>query len=143
MADDFVDALAFNWVIAGTDAHAKNYSVLLNGAQVRLAPLYDVASSLPYDDMYQPKLKMAMRIGGEYTISKIERRHWARFASSIGFDPDRLVQRIDRIAANAADAFAEVARTEAVRAVRSELPERLVTEVAAHAQRCRDALAGT
>jgi hypothetical protein len=53
------------------------------------------------------------------------------------------VQRIDRIAANAADAFAEVARTEAVRAVRSELPERLVTEVAAHAQRCRDALAGT
>jgi serine/threonine-protein kinase HipA len=65
----FLDALAFNWVVAGTDAHAKNYSVLLSGAQVRLAPLYDVASALPYDDMYLPKLKLAMRIGGEYALS--------------------------------------------------------------------------
>ena len=32
------DALAFNWLIAGTDAHAKNYSLLLAGTQVRLAP---------------------------------------------------------------------------------------------------------
>ena len=61
--NNFVDALAFNWLIGGTDAHAKNYSMLLGGAQVRLAPLYDVASSLPYDDMFVPKLKMAMRIG--------------------------------------------------------------------------------
>lgn len=36
---DFVDALALNWIIAGTDAHAKNYSPLLSGARVRLAPL--------------------------------------------------------------------------------------------------------
>jgi serine/threonine-protein kinase HipA len=28
----FVDALALNWLIAGTDAHAKNYSVLLEAA---------------------------------------------------------------------------------------------------------------
>lgn len=57
----FVDALAFTWIIAGTDAHAKNYSLLLAGPQVRLAPLYDVASALPYDDMYLPRLRMAMR----------------------------------------------------------------------------------
>jgi hypothetical protein len=25
----FVDAIAFNWLIAGTDAHAKNYALLL------------------------------------------------------------------------------------------------------------------
>ena len=38
----FVAAVAFNWFIAGPDAHAKNYA-LLSGAQsrVRLAPLYD------------------------------------------------------------------------------------------------------
>ena len=46
----FADALAFNWLIAGTDAHAKNYSLLLAGNQIRLAPLYDIASILPYDD---------------------------------------------------------------------------------------------
>ncbi len=44
---DFADALVWNWVIGGTDAHAKNYSLLLSGSQVRLAPMYDVASALP------------------------------------------------------------------------------------------------
>jgi serine/threonine-protein kinase HipA len=43
----FRDALVFNWLIAGTDAHAKNYSLLIGaGGRVRLAPLYDVASIL-------------------------------------------------------------------------------------------------
>ncbi|MEV4406636.1 HipA domain-containing protein [Actinoplanes sp. NPDC049598] len=44
--DRFVDAVALNWLLGGTDAHAKNYSLLLMPGQVRLAPLYDVASSL-------------------------------------------------------------------------------------------------
>jgi serine/threonine-protein kinase HipA len=39
----FIDALGFNWLIAGTDAHAKNYSLLLAGHRIRLAALYDVA----------------------------------------------------------------------------------------------------
>src|SRR5205814_1903999 len=47
--DRFAGMLAFNWIIGGTDAHAKNYSVLLHGPQVRLAPAYDVASALVYD----------------------------------------------------------------------------------------------
>ncbi len=45
----FADALIWNWLIGGTDGHAKNYSVLLADDDVRLAPLYDVASALPYD----------------------------------------------------------------------------------------------
>ncbi|WP_354111762.1 HipA domain-containing protein [Bradyrhizobium sp. S3.12.5] len=37
--DTFVEALAFNWLIGATDAHAKNYSLLLaGGPHVRLAP---------------------------------------------------------------------------------------------------------
>jgi hypothetical protein len=42
----FADALIWNWLIAGTDAHAKNYSVLLAGNDIRLAPLYDMSSAL-------------------------------------------------------------------------------------------------
>lgn len=42
----FIDALAFNWLVAGTDAHAKNYSFLIGvGGTIRLAPLYDMASA--------------------------------------------------------------------------------------------------
>jgi len=58
-------------LIAGTDAHAKNYSLLLSGPQVRLAPLYDVASILPYDEFDLRKVKLAMKIGGEYKLSQI------------------------------------------------------------------------
>src|SRR4051812_14322554 len=47
----FIDALIFNWLIVGTDAHAKNYSILhQQGGRTRLAPLYDLASILPYPD---------------------------------------------------------------------------------------------
>lgn len=44
----FFEALVFNWVIAGSDAHAKNYSILLTAETAALAPLYDVISALPY-----------------------------------------------------------------------------------------------
>lgn len=40
--DRFLDANAFNWLIGGTDAHAKNYSLLIGaGEEVRLSPLKD------------------------------------------------------------------------------------------------------
>ena len=40
--DRFLDANAFNWLIGGTDAHAKNYSLLIDaGEEVRLSPLKD------------------------------------------------------------------------------------------------------
>jgi serine/threonine-protein kinase HipA len=43
-AATFLDALILNWLIGGTDAHAKNYSILIGGeGLVRLAPLYDLA----------------------------------------------------------------------------------------------------
>jgi serine/threonine-protein kinase HipA len=139
--DRFLDALAFNWVIAGTDAHAKNYSLLLGGAQVALAPLYDVASALPYDDLYLPKLKMAMRIGSEYTIGRISGRHWAALATAVGADPDEVIGRVDSIAERAPDAFAEAASAGQVKALGSEMPARLVDRIAAHAKECRRALA--
>lgn len=41
----FFDALVYSWLVLATDGHAKNYSLLLSGHQVRLAPLYDVASA--------------------------------------------------------------------------------------------------
>jgi hypothetical protein len=37
--ETFCCALAFNWAVYGPDAHAKNDSLLLSGAQVRLAPM--------------------------------------------------------------------------------------------------------
>ncbi len=90
--DTFVGALVFNWLIAGPDAHAKNYSLLIAaGGRVRLAPLYDLASALPYPDMAPQKLKLAMKIGGKYRLRDIGRRQWQKLAADIGVDPERVV----------------------------------------------------
>jgi serine/threonine-protein kinase HipA len=92
--DTFVIALGFNWLIAGTDAHAKNFSLLLAGGQVRLAPLYDVASSLPYDEFDIRKVKLAMKIGGEYRLKQIGLRHWEKFARKAQINADALTARL-------------------------------------------------
>jgi serine/threonine-protein kinase HipA len=133
----FVDALALNWLIAGTDAHAKNYSVLLTPGQIRLAPLYDVASSLPYDDMYLPRLRLAMRIGSEYRVDAINQRHWDAFADQNGLDAGRTKQRIDDLARGLPAAFREAAGSGPVRALGSDLPGRLVAAIEEHVKRCR------
>lgn len=95
----FLDAVAFNWLIAGTDAHAKNYSLLLgqNGV-VRLAPLYDLASILPYPNVNLPKVKLAMKVGGEYRLPNIGLRHWQRLATELRLDDAKLIDRIRAMA---------------------------------------------
>ncbi len=98
-------AAAFNWLLLGTDAHAKNYSLLLSGPQVRLAPLYDVASVAPYE-RYPSKLKLAQKIGGEYRAGHISRRHWERAAKSVRIDAERLLDDIIEMAERLPDTFA-------------------------------------
>ncbi len=137
----FVDALAFNWIIGGTDAHAKNYSVLFAGSQVRLAPMYDVASTLAYDHMYGPRLRTAMKVGGEYRMEAIRGRQWRRFASVNKLDQDEVIHRVDSLATQTPEAFATAANSRSVRALRSKLPSRLVERIAARATDCRVRLA--
>ena len=80
----FFDALVWNWLIGGTDAHAKNYSLLIANGQVRLAPLYDVASTLPYGT-HERKLKLAMKIGGDYRVAPLH-NNWGKAAAEMGIN---------------------------------------------------------
>jgi serine/threonine-protein kinase HipA len=102
--------------------------------------VYDVASTLAYDDMHGPRLRMAMKIGGEYRIDAISGRHWRRFAAANGLNADETIHRIDSLATRAPDAFATAAKSKGVRALRSKLPSRLVGRIAAHATECRTRL---
>lgn len=107
----FIDALALNFLIAGTDAHAKNYSVLLGVRQARLAPLYDVASYLPYYDRVGrwDDVRMPMKIDRYYRYADIMPRHWERMAKACGYPADRAVAQVTRLAAILPDAAADVA----------------------------------
>jgi len=96
----FADALILNYFIAGTDAHAKNFSLLIaEGRQVRLAPLYDIASTLPYPETVSPhKAKLAMKIGNTYQLKKIKRRHWEACAKQLRIPATNLTERLQSIA---------------------------------------------
>ncbi|HEX6808013.1 MAG TPA: type II toxin-antitoxin system HipA family toxin [Gemmatimonadaceae bacterium] len=77
----FLRVTALNWVIAATDAHAKNYALLhASGGAVRLAPFYDILSYLPYADDALHRVKLAMNIGGEYLVRRVNRRCWEGLA---------------------------------------------------------------
>ena len=138
----FVDALAWNWVIAGTDAHAKNYSVLLDRREVRLAPLYDLSSILPYLGERDPdglmiderRMRMAMKIGGEYNLAP-PRNTWPQAAAELGLRPDAVVARVRGLTEAAPAAFAAAADA-LVAAIDSPVVRRLVDGVADRAARC-------
>ena len=131
----FLDALTLNWLIMGTDAHAKNYSLLLSGRQVRLAPLYDLASALPYGEDLE-RLRLAMRIGGKYRAHLIGPRDWARVADEAGVSFEVLRARMLDLAEALPDAMADACREPDVRALRSRLTRPLERLVREQAQRC-------
>jgi serine/threonine-protein kinase HipA len=126
----FLDALILNWLICGTDAHSKNYSLLLAGRQVRLAPLYDVASALPYPDMPIQKLRLAMKFGGSYLVTPRTPSMWPRVSKELGLPVDVVMEHAQSLMDRLPDAFADAAREPSVAAVQSNLPSRLVDAVA-------------
>jgi serine/threonine-protein kinase HipA len=134
----FFDALAWNWLIAGTDAHAKNYSLLLAGGEVRLAPLYDIASALPYG-AHERKLRFAMKIGGDYRVHAYHDT-WEEAAKDLGLDGERARDRVLALADRAPDAFAEAAAAPDVTAIDRPLPTFLVDLVSERVERCKTIL---
>jgi serine/threonine-protein kinase HipA len=113
---------------------AKNYSLLLAGDQVRLAPLYDVASALAYE-VLEKKLRFAMKIGGDYRVA-LYRNPWEKMTRELGIDSSTVVDRVRELAARVPDAFADAAAAPDIASLKRDLPPRLVDRVAARAARC-------
>jgi serine/threonine-protein kinase HipA len=134
----FADALIWNWLIAGTDAHAKNYSLLLAGRQIRLAPLYDIASALPYGS-HERKLRFAMRLGGDYRVYPQHNR-WPAVARDLRVNPEALMARVRELADVAPDALADAVKAPDVTVLERELPTRLLDLVCDRVLRCERVL---
>jgi serine/threonine-protein kinase HipA len=93
----FLDANIFNYLIGGTDAHAKNYSLLFGAnQQVRLSPLYDISTQLPYQDKISQRL--AMKIGRFYEIASITLADWKNLAQHCKLDEAQVVDRVRALA---------------------------------------------
>jgi hypothetical protein len=137
----FVDALIFNWIIGGTDAHAKNYGLLHRDAQTRLAPLYDISSILPYDDSKGHKIPLAMKTGGEYKIKRIGRKQWERLADELNLDKKQLIERCEELATATPAAFEAAAHAFGAKHHTSSMPDQLTSLVTDAARARLDSLA--
>ena len=87
--------VAFNYLIGNEDAHGKNLALLYTEAGLRLAPFYDLVSSIVYKGLSR---KAAMAIGGERRYAYVEQRHWDRLAAALAFTERELWRVLVEIA---------------------------------------------
>ena len=104
----FFDAFAYNVLVGGTDAHAKNYSLLLRGPRVAMAPLYDSASYAPYlkagEDM-----KSSMKVGEHWEVRDVTVQDWVTVGAALGLDGDEALTRVERLRTGLPDAVIQAA----------------------------------
>ena len=95
-AISLLDQLIFNILIANTDAHAKNHSLLLPvGMGPRLAPLYDVLTALPWPFVLQ---YFAQNIGGKKRkLGDIAAHHWDAIAEAAGYRSADVRKRVKEL----------------------------------------------
>ena len=104
----FCDALIFNWAIAATDGHAKNYSLMLDGPDVHLAPLYDVISLLPYASGDPEEISAAMAAGDDRTWRASSRPSaWSAVAGALRLDAEAVIDRAVEITCGAPSAISD------------------------------------
>ncbi len=136
--DTFFGALIFNWLLAGTDAHAKNYSLLLaGGGEVRLAPLYDVASALPYESLNQDRLSLAMKLGNHYRLREISFHDWEKLGKAVRMESDRLFDRINTMIDELPGKAMEVLNNARRSNLTHPLLERLVSDLVDRSRACK------
>jgi serine/threonine-protein kinase HipA len=89
-----LDYVIFNVLVCNTDAHAKNYSLMISGRGFSLAPLYDVMCAAAWDNVTR---NLAQKIAGKNRGEHLQRRHWQQFAADSGLNATRLIRRVDEL----------------------------------------------
>ena len=138
----FFDAQVFSWVMCNTDGHSKNYSLLLAGGNVRLAPLYDIWSMMPYDPHHYRSYSLAMSALADRRILTAESKQaWEATAKAVGLPESEGVDRAAAIAEAAPEAMQRAA-DELPPALRA-LPvvQSLVSMTAVRREQCLNGLA--
>jgi len=88
------DQMIFNLLVENTDAHAKNYSMLLSGGPI-MAPLYDVSTVLHWEHVNQYH---AQKLAGrKRKPADMARRHWEHIAEAAGFSPRGVRLRVQEL----------------------------------------------
>lgn len=89
-----LQGVLFNLIIGNNDAHGKNFSLLYSAKNSRLAPFYDMISTVYYPTLAS---KMAMKIGSKYEFDGLFPRHIEQMAEEIGLSPALVLKETVRI----------------------------------------------
>lgn len=106
-AERFFKALSYNVLIGGTDAHAKNYSLVLVGSRAQVAPLYDAASAAPYNQ--RERLHSSMKIGDHWKLLDVTNSDWSKVGRRLGIPVDQAVAWVDELRRDLPGAFERAA----------------------------------
>jgi serine/threonine-protein kinase HipA len=90
-----LDLIIFNVLACNTDAHAKNYSIMLRGNGASLAPMYDVMCGEVWENVTK---KMVQKIGGTTRADHLTGRHWQQFANECSLNPRQVLDRVTALA---------------------------------------------
>jgi serine/threonine-protein kinase HipA len=132
-------AACLDYLLAATDAHGKNFS-LLHGRgdrrpSLRLAPFYDIASAWPYlRRLPVQKRKMAMRIGGHYRLREILPRHFHKLALACNYPPDALVTMLLSLCDRLPDEAASLGKDVTTKGMDRPVLDKLVDGVTSQCQ---------
>lgn len=107
MEKRFVRQLAFNVAFGNSDAHAKNYSVLLAGKQVQLAPLYD---TVPVHFWPEFENTFAMSVGSAQHPAELVEDNWRTFAKDSGLDGDMVCHEAFTVMSRVAERYEDIFR---------------------------------
>jgi serine/threonine-protein kinase HipA len=86
-----LDMVIFNVLMCNTDAHAKNYSIMIRSGGASLAPMYDVMCGEVWENVTK---NLAQKIAGESRGDHLTGRHWQRFARECGLNPKQVLDRV-------------------------------------------------
>lgn len=101
---DFLDGQIFNVLIGNADAHGKNYSMLYQGGERRLAPFYDLVCTLAWPELSKTP---AMKIGHCDSIDAITPAHWQMMAQETRLGWPMIRERMAELCGNAVAALRE------------------------------------
>lgn len=105
-ARSLLDWVVFNVLVHNADAHAKNVSILRTGEDRQdLAPFYDLVCT-GADDL-DPRVAMAMAMGGQFDPGAIEKKNWVRLAKDIGIGKSLVLRTVSEMADRLPDVLDE------------------------------------
>jgi serine/threonine-protein kinase HipA len=90
-----LDIVVLHVLACNTDAHAKNYSVMLRGNGASLAPMYDVICGAVWGSVTK---SFAQKIGGESRGENLDGSHWRQLARECGLNPKQVFERVSALA---------------------------------------------